>query len=78
MSFNAWVEKNITPEVHMIIMDDMLYSRNKEVIRHLRKALNDAIYCHSLRELHMSEIEDEVLEQGFELRQKRERVSIDL
>ena len=79
MSFNTWAEKNITPETHQIIMDDILYARNKEVIRHLRKALQqyDTIVI-PWGALHMPEIEAEVLKLGFELRQEQERVSIDL
>ncbi len=78
LSFNGWAEKNITPEVNKIIMDDILYRRNKEVIRHMRKAVEryDTIVI-PWGALHMAEIEDEVLEQGFELQQERERVSID-
>jgi hypothetical protein len=79
MSFNTWAEKNITPQTHQIIMDDILYARNKEVIRHLRKALQqyDTIVI-PWGALHMPEIEAEVLKLGFELRQEQERVSIDL
>jgi hypothetical protein len=78
LSFNAWAEKNITPAMNEVILDDILYRRNKEVIRHLRKALDhyDTIVI-PWGALHMAEIEEEVLERGFELQQERERVSID-
>jgi hypothetical protein len=79
LSFNTWAEKNITPEMQKIIMADILYGRNKEVLRQLRKAMGryDTIVI-PWGALHMPEIEAEVLKQGFELQQKRERVSIDL
>lgn len=59
-------------------MDDILYRRNKEVIRHLRKAVDryDTVVV-PWGALHMPEIEDEVVKQGFKLQQERERVSID-
>lgn len=78
LSFNAWAEKNVTPEINNVIMDDILYRRNKEVIRHLRKAVDryDTVVV-PWGALHMPEIEDEVVKQGFKLQQERERVSID-
>ena len=78
LSFNAWAEQNITPEMNNEILDDILYRRNKEVIRLLVKALGryDTIII-PWGALHMAEIEKEVLNRGFELRQERERVSID-
>jgi hypothetical protein len=79
LSFNAWAEKNITPEMNKIIMDDILYSRNREVIQQLRKALEryDTIVI-PWGAMHMPEIEGEVLKEGFKLQKERERVSIDL
>jgi len=78
LSFNGWAEKNVTPEMNEVIFDDILYRRNKEVIRHLGKALDhyDTIVI-PWGALHMAEIEEEVLERGFELEQERDRVSID-
>jgi hypothetical protein len=78
LACNARAEKNITPAMQKVIMDDILYRRNEEVIRRLRQALAryDTIVI-PWGALHMTEIEDEVLEQGFELQQERERVSID-
>jgi hypothetical protein len=78
LSFNAWAEKNITPEINKIIMDDILYSRNREVIRQLRKALTryDTIVI-PWGAMHMPEIEGEIRKDGFKLQQVRDRVSID-
>ncbi len=79
LSFNAWADKNITPEMNRIIMNDILYSRNREVIRQMRKALGqyDTIVI-PWGAMHMPEIEGEVLKEGFKLQKERERVSIDL
>ena len=78
LSFNAWAEKHITPEMNEVIMDDILYRRNKEVIHHLGKALDryDTVVI-PWGALHMAEIEEEVLARGFGLQEERDRVSID-
>ena len=78
LPFDAWAGENITPEMNKTIMDDILYRRNREVIRYMRKALlrYDNIVI-PWGALHMAEIEAEVLAQGFKLQQERERVSID-
>lgn len=78
LALNAWAEKNITPEMNEIVVDDILHRRNREVIRHLGKALEnyDTVVI-PWGALHMKEIEEEVLERGFRLREERERVSID-
>ncbi|TWJ33368.1 hypothetical protein [Geobacter argillaceus] len=78
LALNAWAEKNITPEMNEAIMDDILHRRNREVIRHLGKALEsyDTVVV-PWGALHMKEIEEEVLTRGFTLREERERVSID-
>lgn len=78
MALNAWGEKNITPEMSDIIMDDILHRRNMEVVRHLEKALvrYDTIVI-PWGALHMKELEAEVLKRGFKLQEERERVSID-
>ncbi len=79
LSLNAWAQKNVTPEMQKIIMDDILSGRNKVLIRHLRKAVDryDTIVI-PWGALHMPEIEAEVLAQGFALQQERKRLSIDL
>ena len=78
VSLNAWAEKNITPEMSEVIMEDILHLRNREVIRYLGKALDryDTVVI-PWGALHMKEIEQEVLKRGFKLQEKRERVSID-
>lgn len=75
---NSWSGKYLTPEMQQVIMDDILHSRNNELIRHLRKAVQryDTIVV-PWGALHMPGIEAEVLRQGFELQQERERMSID-
>ena len=78
LALNAWGEKNITPEMYAIIMDDILHRRNMIVIGHLEKALGryDTVVI-PWGALHMKEIEAEVLKQGFKLQEERERISID-
>ena len=77
-ALNSWGEKNITPEMSDIIMDDILHRRNLEVIRYLEKSLGryDTVVI-PWGALHMKEIEAEVLKKGFKLQEERERVSID-
>jgi hypothetical protein len=78
LAINAWAEKNITPEMHEVIMDDILYRRNREVIRYLGKAVDryDTIVI-PWGALHMKEIEGEVLKRGFVLQEERQRLSVD-
>ena len=70
--------KYFTPEMQQVVMGDILYHRNNELVRHLRKAVQhyDTIVI-PWGALHMPGIEEEVLKQGFELQQTRERMSID-
>jgi hypothetical protein len=78
LAINAWAEKNITREMHDVIMDDILYRRNREVIRYMGKALDsyDTVVI-PWGAMHMKEIESEVLKRGFVLREERQRVSAD-
>lgn len=78
LALNSWGEKNITPDMYKIIMDDILHRRNKAVISHLEKALGlyDTVVI-PWGALHMKEIEAEVLKRGFKLQEERQRVSID-
>jgi hypothetical protein len=78
LAINAWAEKNITREMNDVIMDDILYRRNREVIRYLGKALDryDTVVI-PWGAMHMKEIEEEVLKRGYRLQEERERVSID-
>jgi hypothetical protein len=77
-ALNSWGEKNITPEMSDIIMDDILHQRNLVVIRYLEKSLDryDTVVI-PWGALHMKEIEAEVLKKGFKLQEERKRVSID-
>jgi len=78
LSINDWAEKNMTREMHDVIMDDILYRRNREVIRYMGKAIEryDTIVIH-WGAMHMKEIEVAVLKRGFVLQDERERVSVD-
>jgi hypothetical protein len=78
LAVNAWAEKNITREMNDVIMDDILYRRNREVVRYLGKALAryDTVVI-PWGAMHMKEIEEEVLKRGYRLQEERERVSID-
>jgi hypothetical protein len=78
IAVNGWAKQNITPEMNATIMDDILHQRNKEVLRHLGKALPryDTVII-PWGALHMAEIEKSVLARGFVLQEERERVSID-
>ncbi|HJV34914.1 MAG TPA: hypothetical protein VJ604_07595 [Geomonas sp.] len=73
----AWSEKNVTPAMQQTIMDDILNRRNQVVIKQLRKALDryDNVVV-PWGALHMPAIEQEVVNQGFQLQQVRDRVSI--
>jgi hypothetical protein len=78
LAIKTWAEKNITLEMHGVIMDDILHRRNREVIRYLGKALDryDTVVI-PWGTMHMKEIEEEVLKRGYKLQEERERVSID-
>jgi hypothetical protein len=78
MALDAWTEKNITPEMQAVIMDDILHRRNREVIRWLVRALEryDTVVI-PWGALHMKEIEADLLKRGFTLEREQERVSID-
>lgn len=76
---NDWSRENVTPELHNIVMDDIVHRRNKELIRYLHQAA-DRYDCVIVPwgALHLPEIEQEVMKEGFQLREQRERLSIDL
>lgn len=78
LTSGSWSSKYADAGVQQIIMQDILERRNQEVIRHLRKAAGryDAIVI-PWGALHMPQIEAEVLSQGYELQQVRERMSMD-
>jgi hypothetical protein len=75
--FYAWANKNVTPEMNRTIMNDILYRRNKEVIRLMDKALvgYDSVVV-PWGALHLPEIERAVLGRGFVLRAEKEKESI--
>jgi hypothetical protein len=75
--FNSWANKNVTPEMNKTLMDDILYLRNREVIRHLENALSryDNIVI-PWGALHMTEIQESILRRGFVLQEERRRMSI--
>jgi len=78
MSLNAWAEKNITPQMYAVIMDDILHRRNEVVLRHLDNALKryDTVLI-PWGALHMKGLEEQVVKRGFVLQEERKRVSID-
>ena len=78
MSLNAWAEKNVTPPMYEVIMDDILHRRNKVLLGHMDKALQryDTVVV-PWGALHMKEIEAEVLKRGFVLQEERKRMSVD-
>ncbi len=78
LALNTWAEKNITPEMYKIIMDDILHRRNMVVVGHLDKALpRYETVLIPWGALHMKEIETEILKRGFVKKEERERISID-
>lgn len=78
LALNSWGERNITPEMSAIIVDDIIHRRNMELISYLDTALDryDTVVI-PWGALHMKEIEAEVVKRGFTLQEERERVSID-
>jgi hypothetical protein len=78
LNLNSWSQKNLTPEMSSIIVDDILHRRNMGVICYLDKALDryDTVVI-PWGALHMNELQAEILKRGFKLQQERERVSID-
>lgn len=72
-----WWEKNSTPQMEDVLLDDILHRRNIELISHFRNALRhyDVIII-PWGAMHMPEIEAEVRGQGFRLQQVQDRVSV--
>jgi len=78
LALNTWAEKNITPDMYAIIMDDILHRRNMVVVGHLDKALPSyETVVIPWGALHMKEIEVEILKRGFVKKEERKRISID-
>jgi hypothetical protein len=78
IAFNAWANKNITAQVQKTLMNDILHSRNRELLRNLDRALlrYDTIVV-PWGAMHLPEIEKSLLDRGFALRQERKIVGID-
>lgn len=78
IGLNKWAEEKITPAMQEVIMDDILYRRNKVLLGYLDKALKkyDTVVI-PWGALHMKGIEAGVLERGFVLQEERKRLSVD-
>lgn len=78
LGINAWAEENLNPEANRQLMDDILHTRNRELIAHIDPAL--ALYellVIPWGALHMPAVEQAVLGKGFALARSSERLSID-
>jgi hypothetical protein len=77
-TYFAWVRENSPHFTPQIIMNDILYRRNQEVINHMESVLAhyDTIII-PWGALHMPGIEAAVLHKGFLLFNTRERIGID-
>ena len=76
--FNRWAQDRNASDFNSIIMDDLIYKRNRSVVSYLPKALNkyDTLVI-PWGALHMPGIEKAVLKKGFLLEESRKRLSID-
>lgn len=78
VAFSRWGEQNLPENFDRMIMDDLLSKRNRHLISYFPAALKkyDNLVI-PWGALHMKELEQAVLERGFELIKSRERLSID-
>ncbi|MBU5635948.1 hypothetical protein KOM00_04305 [Geomonas sp. Red69] len=78
-NLNRWAEKNVTPEMYAVIMDDILTRRNQVLLGYLDRVLEryDSVVV-PWGALHMKGIEEGVLKRGFVLDKERTRLAIDL
>lgn len=78
VSYNEWVNQNMTQGRYETLMFDVITRRNNTVINYLGKALNkyDVIVI-PWGALHMSGIEEGVTAQGFRLKETEKRLSVD-
>jgi len=78
VNLNTWANKNVTPQMYEVIMDDILHRRNKVLLHHLDNALKryDTVII-PWGALHMKEIEEQVVLRGFVLQEERKRLSVD-
>lgn len=76
--FSQWAEQHMTPELNRIVMADLVQKRNRSVLSYLPKGLQHyRTLIIPWGALHMPGIETALKQQGFELQQSRERLSID-
>lgn len=76
--FGRWAEQNIPADFDKTVMNDLLNKRNSHLISYFPAALEK--YDHLVipwGALHMKELEQAVLERGFEPTESREHLSID-
>lgn len=78
LSYNEWVNQNMTQERYETVMYDVITRRNNTVIDYLGKALDkyDVIVI-PWGALHMRGIEEGVKAKGFRLKDSRQRLSVD-
>jgi len=78
LEYNQWAEKNLTPEVIDGLRKDILIHRNAVVIDTLKQSLKsyDTVVI-PWGAMHMPEIEQAVLKQGFTPGARHERLSLD-
>ncbi|MBU5611325.1 hypothetical protein [Geomonas azotofigens] len=79
LNLNRWAERNVTPEMQEVIMDDILTRRNEVLLGYLDEGLKkyDTILI-PWGALHMKGIEAGVLKRGFVLQKEQRRLAIDL
>ncbi|QXE90513.1 hypothetical protein KP001_19230 [Geomonas subterranea] len=79
LNLNRWAERNVTPQMQEVIMDDILTRRNQVLLGNLDRALEryDTVVV-PWGALHMKGIEEGVLERGFVLQKEQKRLAIDL
>ncbi|GFO65943.1 hypothetical protein M1B72_02925 [Geomonas paludis] len=79
LNLNRWAERNVTPQMQEVIMDDILTRRNEVLLGYLDQALKryDTVVV-PWGALHMKGIEAGVLKRGFVLQQEQRRLAIDL
>ncbi|QWV92848.1 hypothetical protein KP004_16975 [Geomonas oryzisoli] len=79
LNLNRWADKNVTPEMYAVIMDDILTRRNQVLLGYLDRALEryDTVVV-PWGALHMKGIEEGALKRGFVLQKEQRRLAIDL
>lgn len=78
LTYNEWVEQNMTQARYETLMYDVLTRRNQVVLHFLEKALESYdVVVIPWGALHMRGIEEGVKARGFRLKDTRERLSVD-